>query len=48
MRTTKIGSYLEVQESKDPEGLKIFYYLIQDLKSFIFSLIGLHFRVSVP
>eukprot|EP00967_Tisochrysis_lutea_P151569 scaffold295121_cov31-Tisochrysis_lutea.AAC.1 len=28
----KIGSLLDVQESKDPEGLRVFYYLIQDLK----------------
>jgi len=45
-RTSKIGSFLEVQESKDPEGLKAFYYLVQDLKCFIFSLIGLHFRIK--
>lgn len=45
-RTSKIGSFLEVQESKDPNGLKIFYYLVQDLKCFIFSLIGLHFRIK--
>jgi protein mago nashi len=45
-RTSKIGSFLEVQESKDPEGLKGFYYLVQDLKCFVFSLIGLHFRIK--
>ena len=45
-RTSKIGSFLEVQESKDPNGLKIFYYIVQDLKCFIFSLIGLHFRIK--
>lgn len=44
-RTAQIGSFLEVQESKDPEGLKMFYYLIQDLKCFVFALINLHFRV---
>ena len=42
--TAKIGSLLDVQESKDPEGLRIFYYLVQDLKCLVFSLIGLHFR----
>jgi protein mago nashi len=26
---TKLGSVLQVQQSKDPEGLKIFYYLVQ-------------------
>ena len=29
MQTSKIGSLLDVQESKDPEGLRIFYYLVQ-------------------
>ena len=27
--TTKLGSVLQVQQSKDPEGLRIFYYLVQ-------------------
>lgn len=26
---TKLGSVLQVQQSKDPEGLKVFYYLVQ-------------------
>ena len=34
--TAKIGSLLDVQESKDPEGLRIFYYLVQDLKCLAF------------
>mmetsp|Transcript_36087 Transcript_36087/g.102158 ORF Transcript_36087/g.102158 Transcript_36087/m.102158 type:complete len:149 (+) Transcript_36087:132-578(+) len=44
--TTKIGSLLEVQQSKDPEGLRIFYYLVQDLKCLVFSLVGLHFKIQ--
>jgi len=44
--TSKIGSLLDVQESKDPEGLRIFYYLVQDLKCFVFSLISLHFKIN--
>ncbi|CAM9626040.1 unnamed protein product [Ectocarpus fasciculatus] len=44
---SKIGSLLDVQESNDPEGLRIFYYLIQDLKCLVFSLITLHFKVRV-
>mmetsp|Transcript_11464 Transcript_11464/g.15912 ORF Transcript_11464/g.15912 Transcript_11464/m.15912 type:complete len:150 (+) Transcript_11464:58-507(+) len=44
--TSKIGSLLDVQESKDPEGLRIFYYLVQDLKCFVFSLITLHFKIN--
>merc|ERR1712023_256609 len=44
--TSKIGSLSDVQNSKDPEGLRVFYYLVQDLKCFVFSLIGLHFRIK--
>ncbi|KAI8621284.1 Mago nashi protein [Chytriomyces sp. MP71] len=43
--TSKIGSLIDVNDSKDPEGLKVFYYLIQDLKCLVFSLISLHFKV---
>ena len=42
----KIGSLLDVQDSKDPEGLRAFYYLVQDLKCFVFSLISLHFKIK--
>ncbi|ORX98917.1 Mago nashi protein [Basidiobolus meristosporus CBS 931.73] len=44
--TAKIGSLVDVQESKDPEGLRIFYYLVQDLKCLVFSLISLHFKIK--
>jgi len=44
--TSKIGSLLDVQQSQDPEGLRIFYYLVQDLKCFVFSLIALHFKIN--
>lgn len=27
--TTKLGSLLQVQQSNDPEGLRVFYYLVQ-------------------
>lgn len=27
--TTKLGSLIQVQQSKDPEGLRTFYYLVQ-------------------
>lgn len=33
-------------ESADPEGLRVFYYLVQDLKALVFSLISLHFKVT--
>ena len=42
----KIGSLLDVQNSKDPEGLKCFYYLVQDLKCFVLSLTNLHYKVK--
>ena len=37
---------LDVQESKDPDGLRIFYYLVQDIKCLVFSLISLHFKIK--
>jgi protein mago nashi len=43
---SKIGSLVEIQNSKDPEGLRNFYFLVQDLKCLVFSLIGLHFRIK--
>ncbi|KAJ3110060.1 hypothetical protein HDU96_006950, partial [Phlyctochytrium bullatum] len=44
--TAKIGSLMDVTASKDPEGLRVFYYLIQDLKCLVFSLIALHFKIK--
>ncbi|CAE6504308.1 unnamed protein product, partial [Rhizoctonia solani] len=44
--TAKIGSLVDVQESEDPEGLRVFYYLVQDLRILIFSLISLHFKIK--
>ena len=44
-QTAKIGSLVDVTESADPEGLRVFYYLVQDLKALVFSLISLHFKV---
>ncbi|KAL1840679.1 hypothetical protein VTJ49DRAFT_229 [Mycothermus thermophilus] len=44
--TAKIGSINDVAESADPEGLRVFYYLIQDLKALVFSLISLHFKIK--
>jgi hypothetical protein len=36
---------VDVQGSEDPEGLRVFYYLVQDLKCLVFSLITLHWKV---
>ncbi|CAF2787152.1 unnamed protein product [Rotaria sp. Silwood2] len=44
--TSKIGSLIDINNSRDPEGLRCFYYLVQDLKCFVFSLIGLHFKIQ--
>lgn len=43
--TSKIGCLADVRASKDPEGLRVFYHLVQDLKCFVSSIIGLHFRI---
>ena len=36
----------QVQGSKDPEGLRVFYYLVQDLKCLVFSLVSAHFKIQ--
>ena len=46
VQTAKIGSINDVTESSDPEGLRVFYYLVQDLKALVFSLIALHFKIK--
>ncbi|PAV88905.1 hypothetical protein WR25_02750 [Diploscapter pachys] len=44
--TSKIGALADVNNSQDPDGLRSFYYLVQDLKCLVFSLIGLHFKIK--
>eukprot|EP00484_Ammonia_sp_Unknown_P000348 CAMPEP_0197022344 /NCGR_PEP_ID=MMETSP1384-20130603/3261_1 /TAXON_ID=29189 /ORGANISM="Ammonia sp." /LENGTH=157 /DNA_ID=CAMNT_0042450377 /DNA_START=36 /DNA_END=509 /DNA_ORIENTATION=+ len=44
--TTKIGSLIDIQDSEDQDGLKCFYYLVQDLKCLVFSLITVHFKIK--
>ncbi|XP_022800165.1 protein mago nashi homolog [Stylophora pistillata] len=44
--TSKIGSLVDVNQCKDPDGVRSFYYLVQDLKCMVFSLIGLHFKIK--
>ena len=44
--TTKIGSSVDILQSADPQGMEVFYYLVQDLKTLVFSLISAHFRVK--
>jgi protein mago nashi len=52
--TSKIGSLVDVQTSKDPEGLRIFYYLVQViphnhclLVTFISHLFGIPLVLTV-
>lgn len=40
--TSKIGSLLDVQDSQDPEGLRIFYYLVQVQTNY-----SIHFYLSI-
>ncbi len=44
--TTKLGSLLQVQSSDDPEGLRVMYYLLQDIKCLAISLINTHFKIQ--
>ena len=44
--TCKFGSLLDVKNSKDPSGLEVFYYLMQDIKCMVFSIINMHFRLK--
>ncbi len=46
LEVAKIGTLGEINSSDDPAGLRIFHYLVLDLKCFVFSLINLHFRVK--
>ncbi|CAB4008652.1 mago nashi homolog [Paramuricea clavata] len=44
--TSKIGSLVDVNQCNDADGLRCLYYLVQDLKCLVFSLIGLHFKIK--
>ncbi|KAL7675351.1 hypothetical protein ACOME3_001612 [Neoechinorhynchus agilis] len=43
--TGKIGSLVDINKSKDPTGLQVLYYLVQDLRALVFSIISLHFKI---
>jgi len=45
LQTSKIGALNECEKSKDPDGLRAFYFLVQDLKCLVISAMSLHFRV---
>ena len=42
----EIMSLADIKDSADPTGLTVLYYLTQDLKCFIMSLINLHFKIK--
>ncbi|VEU37309.1 unnamed protein product [Pseudo-nitzschia multistriata] len=42
----EITSLADIRDSSDPRGLTILYYLTQDLKCLVMSLIHLHFKVK--
>jgi protein mago nashi len=42
---SKLGSLSECRKSRDDEGLSNFYYFTQDLKSLVFSIISMHFKI---
>nr|UST29480.1 mago nashi [Haliclona caerulea] len=44
--TTKLGWMLQVTESRHPDGLRVFYYLVQDLKSMAISIMNAHFKIK--
>ena len=49
--TSKIGSLVDVQSSADPEGLRIFYYLVQVrimVLSFLIDWGNLHSLITTP
>lgn len=44
--TCKLGSISAVEHSDDPVGLGSFYYLINDIKSFLLDLIAMHYKIQ--
>ncbi|KAJ2775110.1 hypothetical protein IWQ57_000535 [Coemansia nantahalensis] len=44
--TAKITSLADTLNTEDPEGLRVLYYLVQDFKCLILSLIALHFKIK--
>lgn len=46
LRTATIGSLLDVVASTDADGLRVFYYVVQDLRCFVFALLGMHYKIK--
>ena len=43
---SKINSLMDVKEASDPDGLRVLYYVVQDLKCLAFALINMHFKIK--
>ncbi|KAJ2784424.1 hypothetical protein H4R18_001134 [Coemansia javaensis] len=46
LETAKIASLADTLNTDDPDGLRVLYYLIQDFKCLILSLVALHFKIK--
>ena len=46
LRTATIGSLLDVVASTDADGLRVFYYVVQDVRCLIFALLGMHYKIK--
>ncbi|GAB0493044.1 hypothetical protein MMPV_004316 [Pyropia vietnamensis] len=46
LRTATIGSLLDVVASTDADGLRVFYYVVQDVRCFVFALLGMHYKIK--
>jgi len=44
--TSMISTVGETMKSRDAEGLKCYYYLVHELKSFMLTIMNLHFKVK--
>jgi protein mago nashi len=44
--TCKIGSLIDVNKSKDSEGLKKFHYLVQDLRCLVLNICVGHYKIK--
>ena len=44
--TAKSLTLVDVRECKDKDGLENFYYLTQDLRALVFSLVSLHWKIK--
>ncbi|GMM38419.1 hypothetical protein DASC09_057580 [Saccharomycopsis crataegensis] len=43
--TKQIQTLSDIQKSSDPEGLRVFYYFVTDVKALVYSMMGLHYKI---